>query len=44
MIRPLCEAVVTVCLVVNALATKPAKMTEKMDAWTASFIKWLPPE
>jgi hypothetical protein len=26
------------CLVVTALATKPAKMTEKMDAWTRSFM------
>jgi hypothetical protein len=25
-------------LVVTALATKPANMTEKVDAWTRSFI------
>jgi len=27
-----------VCLVVSALATKPANMTEKIDAWTRSFM------
>jgi hypothetical protein len=29
-------------LVVTALATKPANMTENIDAWTRSFIIWLP--
>jgi hypothetical protein len=28
---------------VNALATKPANTTEKIDAFTMSFIIWLPP-
>ena len=27
-----------VCLVVTALATKPANITEKIDAWTRSFM------
>jgi hypothetical protein len=43
MIRTWWGVVVTVCLVVNALATNPAKITEKMEAWTASFMEWLPP-
>jgi hypothetical protein len=30
-------------LVVSALATKPANTTEKIDAWTKSFMVWLPP-
>jgi hypothetical protein len=29
-------------LVVTALATKPANMTEKIDEWTRSFMIWLP--
>jgi hypothetical protein len=32
-----------VTLVVNALATKPAKTMEKIDACTRSFIVRLPP-
>jgi hypothetical protein len=27
----------------RALATKPVKTTEKTDAWTKSFMVWLPP-